>query len=315
VLGRNRQILDEDIDMKNTILISKICEYCKKEFISEKEFHQNCTKRKAFINEVLNKEYLKECYRNGLTSSAISRILEEETGIYLDAGTIIDLARRKGIKTPNIRKSARNKRTRSLYKKTCLSKYGCKNASEANFVKQKKVEKALQKYGTINVFQAEEIKQKSKKTCLEKYGVESFVQSHLYDKYRNYGRLSKIHQKVSSLLDVLKIKHENEVCELFPKYNSYLGRVYSPIVDICLEDRKIVIEINGDMYHANPLFYKENDIVFKFKGKTMVRDIWEFDKSRKEQIESFGYKVITLWENDILKNFNKIEQIIRSECL
>ncbi len=45
---------------------------------------------------------------------------------------------------------------------------------------------------------------------------------------------------------------------------------------------KLIIEVQGDMWHANPLFYKENDLIM---GKLLAKDIWAKDERKKKKAE------------------------------
>jgi G:T-mismatch repair DNA endonuclease (very short patch repair protein) len=93
-----------------------------------------------------------------------------------------------------------------------------------------------------------------------------------------------------------------------------LKRNYSPIVDILLVDYKIAIECYGNNWHANPKFYKKNDLIVKFKGPVTAKSIWKFDNVRQKQIELFGYKVIVLWEDEINNNLDLCRKRIYEYC-
>ena len=78
--------------------------------------------------------------------------------------------------------------------------------------------------------------------------------------------------------------------------------------------QNIIIEYNGDYWHANPCKYKESDIVHHgISAKT----IWEKDKEKEELYNSLGYKVIYIWEKDYKDNpdlvienvINKIKEL------
>jgi hypothetical protein len=60
---------------------------------------------------------------------------------------------------------------------TCLEKYGVKNPSQIQSVREKVKQTCLNKYGVEYTTQVEEFKEKTKQTCLEKYGVEYISQS------------------------------------------------------------------------------------------------------------------------------------------
>lgn len=139
---------------------------------------------------------------------------------------------------------------------------------------------------------------------LERYGVAHSVDLPWYS--RNNGRKSKIHLIVESILRECGIEFLSEVPNLFSSYNKKLERVYSPIVDILIPSKKLVIEVNGDKWHANPKKYKEDDLIRLWRGN-------RHDGIRKEQIESFGYKVMVLWASDIKKNREFVKKSILLE--
>ena len=67
------------------------------------------------------------------------------------------------------------------------------------------------------------------------------------------------------------------------------------------------------MWHANPEKYKPDDEINTWGGLMKASEIWEKDKIKKDHIESFGYKVIYFWENDLRKNKEKAYERILNE--
>ena len=59
------------------------------------------------------------------------------------------------------------------YTKTCLRKYGFKNVSQINIIKDKKEQTCFKHYGVKNPMKTEECQKKSRETCLRKYGVDN----------------------------------------------------------------------------------------------------------------------------------------------
>jgi very-short-patch-repair endonuclease len=57
-----------------------------------------------------------------------------------------------------------------------------------------------------------------------------------------------------------------------------------------------IIEFHGDYWHMNPKFYDKNKYNPLLEMKAQEK--WEFDKWKKELIESHGYKVLEIWENE-----------------
>jgi len=75
--------------------------------------------------------------------------------------------------------------------------------------------------------------------------------------------------------------------------------------DFVIVDNKKVIEFNGDKFHANPKLYEKTDIPLKFIGKT-AKELWKEDRRKKKILNEKGYAVLTIWENDYLKNKDKV---------
>lgn len=73
-------------------------------------------------------------------------------------------------------------------------------------------------------------------------------------------------------------------------------------IDVYLPELKLGFEIQGDYFHANPLFYKSDDIVLGIP----VKDIWEKDKKKLKLANKKGITLLQLWEHDIKEGFNTI---------
>ncbi len=85
------------------------------------------------------------------------------------------------------------------------------------------------------------------------------------------------------------------------------------VYDFYLKNENILIECNGTYWHCDPRFFQENDEV-SFRGKKFsVREIWNFDKLKKENAENFGYKVLTLWEKELNQSNEKTKEYIINE--
>jgi len=82
--------------------------------------------------------------------------------------------------------------------------------------------------------------------------------------------------------------------------------------DILIEDWGTIIEFYGNYWHANPKFYKENDMILNYKAK----DIWKKDKERINRLRNIPdgrfpkeYNVIIVWQDD----YQKDKELILSE--
>lgn len=76
-----------------------------------------------------------------------------------------------------------------------------------------------------------------------------------------------------------------------------------------MPDYKAIIEVNGDYWHINPDIYDlDGDDDSK---KSLTSQQQEIIKNtdgnlRKDELESYGYKVFVLWETDIYENLNDL---------
>ncbi len=260
--------------------------------------------RGKYIRKILTKELLTELILENQYSCyhIVTKILPD-FGIKIYAGFIIKLAKTLNIKTKNIKEICNSPLVLEKRKETCRIKYGADNCLSKNTSAYKKRNNTIiEKYGCENVFQLESVKTKSKETLFDKYGIQNPCELPYYE--RNNGRRSKIQIKIENFLTEINIDFQIEVGKIFRKDN------YSPIVDILISDKKIIFEIYGDKWHANPLKYKSNDLIKTWDGWLTAEQIWKKDKKRQEQLESFGYKVIILWENDIRRNFDVLKEYI-----
>lgn len=96
--------------------------------------------------------------------------------------------------------------------------------------------------------------------------------------------MTKPHEMTVKQLEEMGIKYQ---CEYPIKY--YL-------VDIYLPEYNLMIEVNGDYWHSNPVLgYDTNAEVQKKRIRT--------DKSKHSYIKNqYNIEVLYLWENDIMKN-------------
>ena len=74
----------------------------------------------------------------------------------------------------------------------------------------------------------------------------------------------------------------------------------------------ILIEINGDYWHANPAFYKPGDVLKHPGGVKRVDDIWERDREKSIVADLCGYRVIQIWECEI-KQSRDIRQLLQEK--
>ncbi len=70
--------------------------------------------------------------------------------------------------------------------------------------------------------------------------------------------------------------------------------------DFVVPSNLLVIEVNGTYWHCDPRFFKANDQV-KFPGKMITAQVvWDKDANKRKRIENSGYRVLYVWEHDII---------------
>jgi hypothetical protein len=63
-----------------------------------------------------------------------------------------------------------------------------------------------------------------------------------------------------------------------------------------------IIEFNGDIFHANPKIYNENDFPNPYNKKINAKTIWELDNVKLNLIKNMDYDILIIWEKDYEEN-------------
>lgn len=63
-----------------------------------------------------------------------------------------------------------------------------------------------------------------------------------------------------------------------------------------------IIEFNGDIFHANPKIYNDDDYPNPYNKKLLAKTIWELDDIKINVAKNLGYDVLIIWERDYKKN-------------
>lgn len=115
-------------------------------------------------------------------------------------------------------------------------------------------------------------------------------------------KLHKIRQtlpeeKVENILIELKLNYEQQT-----RFN--FGEKYY-LCDFKVEN-KYIIEVQGDYWHGNPKLY-DNDSLNELQKEMIKRDI-----DKKYELEQLGYKVIYIWEYDLIHNYEDCKSILNT---
>jgi len=226
--------------------------------------------------------------------------------------------------------------TREKYRNTCMERFGAENALGKNTAAYHKKNKTVkEKYNVDNVRQLKSVKDKINETMIERYGV---IRKHNADKQKETKKnwseefrkiysdklresknqftdekwyaiaqkrlltmkkngtfkttliMNKVETKLGELLTTLNVAHS---------FSFYIDRYQ---YDFIIKDTKVLIEVQGDYWHANPVFYKKDDIIQYPGGRYIIAEqVWQRDIKKKIIAEKHGYQVIEIWENEIRK--------------
>jgi hypothetical protein len=272
--------------------------------------HPNNHDRRKYIREIVTNDLLSNLYLDeNMSANSIVKYFQE-FGISIGgAGVIIDRLRNEmGVETRNISDTCFLPSVSASKIQTIRTKYGenITNVSQSNLVKEQKRVKCLSTYGVDNNFKSPVIKQKIKDYWITNHGVEH--PSEIPGFFQKTFRLSKPHRDTLQILDDLNIHYETETNEYFKSYNPIMERRFCPIVDIYIPSKKLVIEVNGCFWHANPKHYKPHDMFNTVHGKLTAEQIWQRDKIKEDHIINLNYNFETIWDDEI--NKERVEEIL-----
>jgi len=236
------------------------------------------------------------------------------------------------IKKRNISESCYVQRKINKSKKSMLEKYGVENASQAECVKQKKKKTFMKNYGVDNIWKSKEYYLWLHEYMITKYGKGSLPNKngnmqkwwHLQSKDFKSNHMKNAWQTSQknwyNLTDEEKNKLIQKRCKKFVEsYNSSLetriGQVLDKMqisyerqfwinrksYDFRLSKTRVIIEVQGDFWHANPLIYTETDIL-NFGSNTLTAgELWQKDLEKLNNAVKYSYKIIYFWELEIKK--------------
>ena len=200
---------------------------------------------------------------------------------------------------------------REKYKQTCLKRFGTENSlSKGSEIYKKRNKTVLEKYGVENVFQLDSVKQKIKNyynnlTDEEKENKIIKQRETTLKTIKNNG--SSLENGVRQILNELEKKYIYQPSGYHFNYKIE-NKTHWVLPDFLIEDKKIVIECQGDFWHANPKIYLADD--YMFEGHT-AKDIWKKDALKKQAMENRNYTVLYIWEDDFKNNIDKIYDILQ----
>jgi len=261
------------------------------------------------------------------------RTFDTVKDLYLEGYNVSDLKEMYGVSFANYIELLGIKRTNSESKKTKVYKdkiestnmkrFGVKNPSQAKAIKKKKKETFLKNFGYENNFcnpkirkvaqshiDYEKAQESIRDTLIKKYGDSVYNPSQIPGVSVKIGesqkkRISKMTaderrrmtEKARANINYVssqEIRIQTILNQLDVEYTAN-GFLYAYNWDLIFKN-KVIIEVQGDFWHANPKFYKESDVLL---DGLLAKDVWKKDNRKRKLIESKGYTVHYFWESDI----------------
>lgn len=319
-----------------------ICDFCGKNLPNQRTFSVHLTRMHPELSTI-EKEWYRVVKLYGLDAvgKELKKYLDADvtfTSLSIGIGGVITLL---GIRRSHSEEK-KTKRYKEKIETTCIEKYGVANPSQCESIKNKKADTAKKNYGSYSEYLAiqrahmrkgyeeyvgkekhEKVKERIQETCFLRYGHYNF----------GCGDKAKEKSKASNRKRLDAMAYEEKLAMTSPARSTvnHRGgfssgpekRVRALCISMGYEvennchlwdynyDIKIgnlLIEVQGDMWHANPQKYKPDDLIF---GKPAM-DIWAKDERKKIVAEANGFTVVYIWENVIKRSSDDdLRDIIR----
>jgi G:T-mismatch repair DNA endonuclease (very short patch repair protein) len=249
------------------------CRFCTESLEFKNKFTQSghlakCMQFKNWKIEKLTKEFLiSEYIETGKSALEIANELGFNSSSVIDRMLAFLNIEKRTISSAKLMKRCKDKTAT-----TNIERYGAPNVYCKESSSRKKWEQRLwDEEGIINVFQRPSV----------------------------VLRFSKPHRKVVDFLITNGIKVDIEFAIKYK--DGQLTNSGHKFYDISINGTKLLIEVNGDYWHASPLKYKESDVFFnKWTASTLTaKEIWNRDAEKIKIAIDAGFKVLVLWEHEI----------------
>jgi len=205
--------------------------------------------------------------------------------------------------------------------KTVLERYGVENVFQLEEVKNRINEICLEKYGKLRITNPKAMS-KARLTFSneKKEGIARKVREtrakwskeRREEYFRRRGEITrdfwkKVNDDFLSNKFLGKMNHvETKVSESMAfaglefKFSKFVCRRQ---FDFHVLGTKVLVEVQGDFWHANPSIYSHGETInLPGKQNTPVEWIWGRDKEKEELAKKHGYSVLQLWEKDVIKS-------------
>ena len=209
------------------------------------------------------------------------------------------------------------------------SKYGVSNIAQLQKVKEKKAATCLKKFGVDNIRKSQVFKDEHRAKMKARHGkgslpnrfgnktrwwanqgpeVRAKYGKFLVEGTKRFWKSRTEEEKIAIIQKRLETrsktltydsKPEKRVGEILEALGLKIKRqkwIRQKSYDIQILGTRILIEVHGDFFHANPTIYSAEAIIH---GKTTAAEIWKRDEARIQIAKDYGYIPIVIWEAEI----------------
>lgn len=262
----------------------------------------------------LTEEYLRESY---LIKKLSLPEIQKEKGIGFKACSA--LLKHFNIPVRTISESRKTDVAREKIKQSFIVNLGVENPSQLPSVKERKRKTFLKHYGVDNIWKSKQYYKWLDDYMLKEYGCKRIASPETTSKtIKKWWKTLSVEEKEYKIKEQLRNLHksttlqnsiENKIIQsldcLKISYERYF-QVGRYIADFYIKQFNLIIECNGDFWHANPIKYKEDDILpFPGDKKILAKCLWKKDELKIDEYKKRGYDILTLWETDIKRMFAK----------
>lgn len=318
-----------------------ICSRCQNESVktyarlTEELVCEHCLRVAAHLTETFKQKFTITCQKNlGVNYPAQAKSVQDK---YQE--TILKKYGGKSV--------LYNYDVKEKYKQTCLNNLGVDNPFKSKIVREKGENTCLIQYNTKNPSQSNKIQRQNRlrtvKQQREKYNKILFEHKleFLYRRSRrsiikclNCNNIFSItFTPFKEFFEIIKnIDNKNLTLCPYCKQHihcskeqkdvyDYIKTIYSGKIleddfsalknreiDIYLPDLKLGFEFDGTYWHADPRFYKKDDIILN----RTAEKIWENDKAKDLLCEQNNIKLIRIKEYDWRNNKTGVQEIIKN---
>ena len=216
-------------------------------------------------------------------------------------------------------------KSRAITLENMVAKYGQKEGKKRydEYVEKQHITKSwdymVQVHGEEKAAQINAQKPLTKENFVRKYGKDegTFLWKMFCDKYTvGYSEVSQeLFRKIDALIGdkhdtYFATKNDGEY-EVFLENDKYV------FIDYFIKDLNVAIEFNGRVFHADPRFYKADDIINPFNSDkpSTAQQIWDKDKARYESLKKLGISTIVVWETDYRSPEFNVAEFLKSHNL